>query len=412
MDNSNALVPAQSLEVVRGIAKHALESRAFRDLKSQDAAIVKILAGQELGLPAFVSIRGIDFFDGQISLRAHLIAAVLTREGKYDYKVKESTGEKCVLEFYRKSLDGSAWELRGTSEWTIEDAKRAGLTGKDNWRKYPRAMLYNRAMSEGARMYAPDMTLGAIYETDSEEIERPSERPSESAIEAEYTDVEPDRGEVPPASKGETEGVYGSYTPKPATVQQIKYATSLMAQAGVQAGNAHSLLEEVLGPDPLARDVSVEIETLKETGAMSNKLFGAYIMRIRQLAGMDQAQIGAFCKEQFNTPKPFNLNGEQQRKLIQYIENPTQSDDDPELAVDNVYTEEINERQSKILRLINDLAESTFTPYDDVVSYFMRETDGKFEDIIDMDDATLAQFQANIAKVKSDLEKGPDDIPM
>ena len=45
-------------------------------------------------------------------------------------------------------------------DWTMERAKGAGLTGKDNWRKYPRQMLKARVISEGVRMTFPGVTVG------------------------------------------------------------------------------------------------------------------------------------------------------------------------------------------------------------------------------------------------------------
>lgn len=53
----------------------------------------------------------------------------------------------------------------GRSEFTIGDAQRAGLVRSGgNWTKWPRAMLFARAMSQGVRTFAPDVTSGtAIY---------------------------------------------------------------------------------------------------------------------------------------------------------------------------------------------------------------------------------------------------------
>ena len=45
-------------------------------------------------------------------------------------------------------------------DWTMKRAKDAGLTGKDNWRKYPRQMLKARVISEGVRMTFPGVTVG------------------------------------------------------------------------------------------------------------------------------------------------------------------------------------------------------------------------------------------------------------
>ena len=45
-------------------------------------------------------------------------------------------------------------------DWTMERAKNARLTGKDNWSKYPRQMLKARVISEGVRMTYPGVAVG------------------------------------------------------------------------------------------------------------------------------------------------------------------------------------------------------------------------------------------------------------
>jgi len=44
--------------------------------------------------------------------------------------------------------------------WHIDDAKRAGLLGKDVWKQYPRRMLQARATSELCDLKFPDCSLG------------------------------------------------------------------------------------------------------------------------------------------------------------------------------------------------------------------------------------------------------------
>jgi hypothetical protein len=46
--------------------------------------------------------------------------------------------------------------------WTIADATRAGLVGKNTWRGYPRSMLRARCISEGIRAVNPGCVCG-IY---------------------------------------------------------------------------------------------------------------------------------------------------------------------------------------------------------------------------------------------------------
>jgi hypothetical protein len=52
--------------------------------------------------------------------------------------------------------------------FTIEEAQAAGVAGKDNWRKYPKAMLRARCIAALARTVYPDLLAG-VYET--EELE-------------------------------------------------------------------------------------------------------------------------------------------------------------------------------------------------------------------------------------------------
>jgi hypothetical protein len=52
-----------------------------------------------------------------------------------------------------------------TITWTMERAKRAGLAGKDNWTKYPEAMLSARVIAEGVRAVYPGC-LSGMYTDD------------------------------------------------------------------------------------------------------------------------------------------------------------------------------------------------------------------------------------------------------
>ena len=58
-----------------------------------------------------------------------------------------------------------------TVAWTFERAKKAGLAGKDNWVKYPEAMLSARVIAEGVRAVYPGC-LSGMY-TDDERRDFP-----------------------------------------------------------------------------------------------------------------------------------------------------------------------------------------------------------------------------------------------
>ena len=146
-----------SLLEVKEIAAVFVASGLFKDTADQAKAIVKIMAGNELGIGPFAAMRGFNIIQGQLAPAANLLGALIKASEKYDYRVTESNAQKCHIEFF----DGGI--KIGDSEYTTEDAQLAGLSGKDNWRKYPRQMLYARALSEGARMHCPDVFMGSVY---------------------------------------------------------------------------------------------------------------------------------------------------------------------------------------------------------------------------------------------------------
>lgn len=58
-----------------------------------------------------------------------------------------------------------------TIRWTMEDAKRAGLTGNDTWRKFPRQMLHARTVAEGVRACYPACLGGLPLDAEREHID-------------------------------------------------------------------------------------------------------------------------------------------------------------------------------------------------------------------------------------------------
>ena len=133
------------------------KSGYFRDLKSVHQAAVKILAGQEMGISPVQSIRHIHMWDGNIQTGYQIIGANIKRSGRYDYRVRHLDETRAVIEFY----DGA--ESVGESEFSIESAKKQGLTGKPNWQRQPKIMLFARALTQGANMFCPDVHGGPVY---------------------------------------------------------------------------------------------------------------------------------------------------------------------------------------------------------------------------------------------------------
>jgi hypothetical protein len=124
------------------------------EIKTPAAALAIILTGKELGVPMMQSLRGINIIKGKPVLFASLMGALIFKDG-HKYIVKESTDKSCTIDFIRKG------EQPVPYTFTLDDAAKAGLTGKDVWKQYPKAMLFSRCMSAGAKMVMPDLFTGA-----------------------------------------------------------------------------------------------------------------------------------------------------------------------------------------------------------------------------------------------------------
>lgn len=152
------------------LAKHFAKSGFFEDDRDMSKAIVKVLAGQEIGLPPVASMRNIDLVKGELQVRGRAILARIRQSSKYEYEVIDHTREKCTLAFF--DISGSERRKLGEYSWTIEEARNIVvyenknepdymLADKDNWQSYPKKMLLWRCASDGVDTYCPDLLYGA-----------------------------------------------------------------------------------------------------------------------------------------------------------------------------------------------------------------------------------------------------------
>lgn len=140
------------------IGETFFKSGMFSDIKSAQQAVVKIMAGAEMGISPFAAMSGIHIIQGKPTIGAGLMAARVKGFGKYDYKVIEHNEKICSIEYFEKSASGL--KSLGTSTFTIDDAKKAGTK---NLERFPKNMLFARAMSNGVKWYTPDIYESPVY---------------------------------------------------------------------------------------------------------------------------------------------------------------------------------------------------------------------------------------------------------
>ncbi len=140
------------------------KSGMFPDIKSATQALVKIMAGKELGLTPFQSMASIYIVNGRLALTSQAMSSLIKKTKKYDYKVIKLDEMECSIDFFMGD------EKQGNSTFTFKDAAKAGLVNKDVWKNYPKNMLFARALSNGARFYAPDAICGYYSKEEIEDL--------------------------------------------------------------------------------------------------------------------------------------------------------------------------------------------------------------------------------------------------
>ncbi len=136
-----------------------------RHLQGKPSAIAAvILTGVELGIGPMEAMRGIHVVEGKPTMSAEMMLARARRAGVRTRWV-ETTDRVARL----------AVTVPGDSEpqtfsFTWGDATRSGVAGKDNWKRYPAAMLRARCVSAAIRAACPDVLGAGVYESTSGEL--------------------------------------------------------------------------------------------------------------------------------------------------------------------------------------------------------------------------------------------------
>ena len=110
-----------------------------------------ILTGREEGFTPMEALRSYWMSpDGRLAKYADALMAKMRRAG-FKFPIKEFSDTKAFLKGIRP--DGEDYE----SSFTIEEAKRAGLSGKAIWQQYPQRMLKARVIGDVYRFLASDL---------------------------------------------------------------------------------------------------------------------------------------------------------------------------------------------------------------------------------------------------------------
>lgn len=120
------------------------------------AILACVATGRALGIADMTALRSIHIIDGKATFSAELMVMLARQRG---HSIQGSVSEGAAKVVGCRADNGDTM----TVEWTLAMAERAGLLGKQNWRKYPEAMLWARAVSQLCRELFADCFAGATY---------------------------------------------------------------------------------------------------------------------------------------------------------------------------------------------------------------------------------------------------------
>lgn len=163
------------MELAKVLGMSALLPQALRG-KPADV-LVTVLYGREMGLTPMQSIQGIYVVNGRPTCGGKLLLAKVRQAG---HRVKIKADNKRAECTITRADDP---ENPHTEVFTIEDAERAKLTGKDVWKQYPRNMLTWRAVANCVNVQCPEVAMGFEI-TELVEAEGAPERPTLAQVAA------------------------------------------------------------------------------------------------------------------------------------------------------------------------------------------------------------------------------------
>lgn len=162
---SNELIVRPSLtpdiwSMLVAVGQAVSDSKAFGPQRAAEAAI-KALFCYENGLPLTAANTGLYIVNGRIAAQTNIVAAQLRKHPTYDYRV-DSCDDKGATVTILRQVDGK-WRDEGKASFGMDDATKAGLASKDNYKGYSSDMLFARALARAQRRYAPDIWGGPVY---------------------------------------------------------------------------------------------------------------------------------------------------------------------------------------------------------------------------------------------------------
>jgi hypothetical protein len=246
-------------------------SNYYRDATDPAQAAVKVMIGMDLGVSPTAAIQGIHTMEenGKVIFltETKLLAAVVKGRPDVEYKIVKREPEFFEAEFLRRNAEGE-WEAEGPNiSWTLEHARKVvkGFDKKPTWKFNGIVMLGWRVLSEGFRLYFPDVLAGQpIYTLEEFDADADDMRLKEAMAPAKPVPLNDAKAEN---LREEARKVYDELK----AINPDRLVAGRFAQMVASAEHSHARLETVVGSLVDLRDTE---KTIAERSAELEELVG------------------------------------------------------------------------------------------------------------------------------------------
>jgi hypothetical protein len=164
-----------SVRDLETMASKVAKSRLFNMDESQ--AFTLMLLCQSRGMHPIEAVMRYDIIQGQPAMKSDAMLAEFQRiGGSVDWLSDNDNPDYQEAVFSHPRLSPKPKRVK----FSMKDATRAGLAGKDSWKKYPFSMLRARVISMAIRMIAPGVNTGIYTSEEVGDFEPP--KPVEAAV--------------------------------------------------------------------------------------------------------------------------------------------------------------------------------------------------------------------------------------
>jgi hypothetical protein len=172
---------AEAMEFSKIIASSDMVPKDY--INKPGNVLVAVQTGAELGLKPMQSLQGISVINGRPGVWGDAMRALILSHPEFEDLHEDKQETQCTVTLKRRGRSAVV------TKYTMEDAKKAGLAGKQGpWQTAPKRMLQMRAFAFAARDLFADALKGIKSVEELRDYPPEPERDMGSAVVVEQTD--------------------------------------------------------------------------------------------------------------------------------------------------------------------------------------------------------------------------------